>query len=98
MTLRTHKVDASLSTKTNKTSSQSNSDGSVNRAIRVRLATSILYGTLMKNCFKDWSQYSFVLNGVSSLNNRCIVIMAIFACFLYFSIPFHSFFMYKAIH
>ena len=26
------------------------------RAIRVRLATSIWYGTLMKNCFKDWSQ------------------------------------------
>ena len=24
--------------------------------IRVRLATSIWYGTLMKNCFKDWSQ------------------------------------------
>ena len=27
-----------------------------NRAIRVRLATSIWYDTLMKNCFKDWSQ------------------------------------------
>ena len=27
----------------------------LNRAIRVRLATSI-YDTLMKNCFKDWSQ------------------------------------------
>ena len=26
------------------------------RAIRVRLATSIWYDTLMKNCFKDWSQ------------------------------------------
>ena len=26
------------------------------RAIRVRLATSICYDTLMKNCFKDWSQ------------------------------------------
>ena len=26
------------------------------RAIRVRLATSICYNTLMKNCFKDWSQ------------------------------------------
>ena len=32
--------------------SQSNSDGSV----RVRLATSIWYDTLMENCFKDWSQ------------------------------------------
>ena len=32
-----------------------------NRAIRVRLATSILiYDTLMKNCFKDWSQSSMV--------------------------------------
>ena len=28
----------------------------LNRAIRVRLATSISYDTLMKNCFKDWSQ------------------------------------------
>ena len=27
-----------------------------NRAIRVRLATNIWYDTLMKNCFKDWSQ------------------------------------------
>ena len=27
-----------------------------NRATRVRLATSIWYDTLMKNCFKDWSQ------------------------------------------
>ena len=27
-----------------------------NRAIRVGLATSIWYDTLMKNCFKDWSQ------------------------------------------
>ena len=27
-----------------------------NRVIRVRLATNILYDTLMKNCFKDWSQ------------------------------------------
>ena len=26
------------------------------RAIRVRLATSIWYDTLIKNCFKDWSQ------------------------------------------
>ena len=26
------------------------------RAFRVRLATSIWYGILMKNCFKDWSQ------------------------------------------
>ena len=26
------------------------------KAIRVRLATSIWYGTLMKNCFMDWSQ------------------------------------------
>ena len=34
------------------TCSQSNSGGSV----RVRLATSISYDTLMKNCFKDWSQ------------------------------------------
>ena len=29
---------------------------SYNRAIRVRLAISIWYETLMKNCFKDWSQ------------------------------------------
>ena len=28
----------------------------LNRAIRVRLATSIWYDTLMKNCFKNWSQ------------------------------------------
>ena len=28
----------------------------LNRAIKVRLATSILYDTLMKNCFKDWNQ------------------------------------------
>ena len=27
-----------------------------NRAIRVRLATSIWYDTLTKSCFKDWSQ------------------------------------------
>ena len=27
-----------------------------NRDIRVRLATSIWYDTLMKNCFKNWSQ------------------------------------------
>ena len=26
------------------------------RATRVRLATSICYGTLMKKCFNDWSQ------------------------------------------
>ena len=26
--------------------------------IRVRLATSIWYGTLMKNCFKDWSRFN----------------------------------------
>ena len=42
------------------TCSQSNSDGSVLRAIRVRLATSIYYDTLMKNCFKDWSQSRFI--------------------------------------
>ena len=29
-----------------------------NGAIRVRLGTSIWYHTLMKNCFKDWSQSS----------------------------------------
>ena len=29
-----------------------------NRAMGVRLATSLWYGTLMKNCFKDWSQSS----------------------------------------
>ena len=29
---------------------------SYNRAIRVRLITSLLHDTLMKNCFKDWSQ------------------------------------------
>ena len=29
------------------------------RAIRVRLATSIWYDTLMKNCFKGWSQSTF---------------------------------------
>ena len=41
------------------TCSQSNSGGSVlNRAIRVRLATSVWYDTLMKNCFKYWSQSS----------------------------------------
>ena len=40
------------------TCSQSNSDDS----IRVRLATSICYDTLMKNCFKDWSQSKQVLN------------------------------------
>ena len=38
------------------TCSKSNSGGSFYRAIRVRLATSIWYGTLMKNCLKDWSQ------------------------------------------
>ena len=38
------------------TYSQFNSGGSVLRATRVRLATSIWYDTLMKNCFKDWSQ------------------------------------------
>ena len=36
------------------TCSQSYSDGS----IRVSLATSIRYDTLMKHCFKDWSQSS----------------------------------------
>ena len=30
-----------------------------NRAIRVRLATSICYDTLMKNCIQDWSQSTF---------------------------------------
>ena len=29
-----------------------------NRAIRVRLAKSIFYDTVVKNCFKDWSQSS----------------------------------------
>ena len=34
------------------------------RAIRVRLATSILYDTLMKNCFKDWSQSTLESHGI----------------------------------
>ena len=38
------------------TCSPSNSGGSFYRAIRVRLPTSIWYETLIKNCFKDWSQ------------------------------------------
>ena len=29
---------------------------SKNRAIRVRLATSICFDTMMENCLKDWSQ------------------------------------------
>ena len=33
-----------------------------NRAIRVRLTTSIWYDTLMKNCFKDWSQSRYRLS------------------------------------
>ena len=37
-----------------------------NRAIRVRLATSILYDTLMKSCFKDWSQSMFAAEASKS--------------------------------
>ena len=54
--------------------SQSYSDGSVlNRAIRVRLATSIWYGTLMKNCFKDWSQSTIISN---DQNASCSILVS----------------------
>ena len=44
------------------TCSQSNSDGSVlSRAIRVRLATSICYDTLMKNCLRTGASLKFSL-------------------------------------
>ena len=52
------------------TCSQSNSDGSVlNRAIRVRLAISISFDTLVKNCFKDWSQSMFLYD--TNKNDCC---------------------------
>ena len=40
-------------------------------AIRVRLATSIWYDTLMKNCFKDWSQSTWrsVYETTNAFNN-----------------------------